>query len=101
MSVSCQDCRVPMARSRRRGFMERVLLSPFSFVRPYRCPLCGGRRLRSALHASRTGTLVFLLTIVLGVVIVHFVWLLSTRAPDHPGVGYQPKDMERFHFSNR
>ncbi len=47
------------------------------------------------------GTLVFLLTIVLGVVLAHFIWLLSTKAPDHPGAGYQPKDMERFHFSDR
>ena len=101
MPASCSDCRVPVARSRRRGFAERVLLAPFPFVRPYRCPLCGGRRLHSTFRASRMGTLVFLLTIVLGVVLAHLIWLLSTKAPDHPGAGYQPKDMERFHFSDR
>ncbi len=99
MSASCPDCRVPTPRSRRRGFVERVLLAPLSFLRPYRCPVCGARRLRSRFHASRAGTLAFLLTIVFGVLLVQFLWLLSTKAPEHPGVGYEPKDMERFHFS--
>ncbi len=98
MSANCPDCRVPTLRSRRRGFVERLLLAPLSFLRPYRCPLCGARRLRSSFHASRAGTLAFLLTIVFGILLVQFIWLLSTKAPEHPGAGYEPKDMERFHF---
>ena len=79
--------------------MERVLLAPLAVVRPYRCALCGNRRLRFAVRGSRAGIFALLLTLVLGIVIVHLIWILSTTAPDHPGAGYQPKDMERFHFS--
>jgi hypothetical protein len=90
-----------MVRSRRRGFLERVLLNPFSFLRPYRCPLCGYRRLRSSRHPSRLGVLLLFLTIALGIYLVQFIWLLSTKAPEHPGAGYEPKDMERFHYSGQ
>ena len=88
-------------RTRRRGFIERVLLAPLPLVRPYRCSLCGRRRLRSSFRASRIEIFIFILTIALGIVLVHFVWMLSTKAPEYPGAGYQPKDMERFDFSNR
>ena len=90
-----------MVRSRRQGIFEVAALAPLPFLRPYRCPLCGVRRLRAKLHASRAGTLAILLTIAVGVLLVHFIWLVSTKAPEHPGAGYEPKDMERFHHLDR
>ena len=95
MAVRCPDCSTPMVRSHREGFSERVLLAPLVFLRPFRCRRCGFRGLRNTLHPERKGLLLFAVFLLAGTLLVQLVWIVRSRAPEHPGDGYQPRNLER------
>lgn len=91
----CPECSVTLARSHRRGVLERYVLALTPAVRPFRCPLCQRRLLRLTHHPSRQAVLLCLLTILFGVLLIQTIWYVGMRAREYPGGGYRPKDIER------
>ncbi|MFQ5790723.1 MAG: hypothetical protein ACE5JI_09635 [Acidobacteriota bacterium] len=94
-AASCPHCSAPLVRSHRHGWGEQVLLAPLPFLRPYRCRGCGFRGLRWAGRPHRTRILLLFAILVAGALLIQLIWFLRVRAPEHPGGGYQPKDLER------
>jgi hypothetical protein len=101
MPRSCPQCSVALLRSRRRGFVERFLLSPFPSVRPFRCPKCRYRRLLFTHRPSQSAVLLLLLTILAGVLLVQTLLFVSDRAGSYSDSEYQPKDLDRFHYMKK
>jgi hypothetical protein len=87
-----------LVRSRRTGILERFVLAPIPVIRPFRCPNCQYRALRITRRPSRSSLLLFLITILIGVLLVQTLLYVAHRARDYPGEGYQPKDLERAEY---
>lgn len=94
-AVRCPNCRAPLVRSRRKGVVERALLAPLPFLRPLRCPRCGFRGLRMSGAPERRVLLFLAVLLAAGLLLLQLLWHVRTRAPEHPGGGYQPRDLER------
>ena len=95
MPGKCPHCSVELVRSRRRGFAERVLLGPLSFIRPFRCPKCSYRRPRLTRPPSRFAVLLLLLTVFVGVILIQILLYIGDQASHYTDTGYHPKDLER------
>jgi hypothetical protein len=95
MPCKCPHCGVALVRSRRRGVVERLLLGPVSFIRPFRCPKCRYRRLRFTRAPGKTAVLLLLITVLVGILLIQVLLYVSDHARNYKDTAYQPKDMER------
>ena len=84
-----------MTRAHRRGVVEKTILAPLPFVRPFLCSRCQFRGLRFTKAIHFRDIVFFLVSIAAGALVLQLIWLVRTRAPGHPGAGYEPKDLER------
>lgn len=91
----CPRCSTVLVRCHRRGVWERVVLAPVPWLRPFRCTRCEFRGLRLTTSLDRRRLLLVAALLALGLILVQLVWDLRTGAPEHPGGGYQPRDLER------
>ena len=89
---------MPLERSRRQGVVERIGLTLIPFVRPFRCPDCRKRSIRFTHRPSNHGMLLFLVTILVGILLIQTLWHVGILAGDYGGNGYEPKDIERQRF---
>jgi hypothetical protein len=95
LRAHCTSCSVPVVRSPRQGIFERVGLAPLPFVRPFRCPVCRTRTIRFTRRPSRNGLFLFLLTILVGILLIQILWYYGLSAGDYTSNEYDPKDVER------
>lgn len=101
LRAHCTSCSVPMVRSRRQGIFERVGLAPLPFVRPFRCPMCRTRAICFTHRPSRNGLFLFLLSILVGIILVQVLWYFGSTAGDYTSGEYDPKDVERQRYEER
>ena len=101
LQAHCTSCSVPLVRSRRQGAFERFGLALMPFVRPFRCPECRTRSLHFTRRPSRNGLFLFLLTILVGVLLIQVLWHFGTRAGEYSSREYDPKDVERQRYEER
>ena len=83
----------------RRGRWERWGLGGVPFLRPFRCPDCGDRRLRWTGLPSRRRLLLLLAAILFGALLVQWIWIFRAGARRYRDRQYQPRDMERYYSS--
>lgn len=96
----CSKCDAPLKRTRPEGSGRLPrLFAPF--LGRFRCTRCGRGSWRLQAPESRKLLVRLAWVVGLGLILLQLIWYVRRRAPEHPGGGYEPHDLERQHYLER